>query len=84
MLNRPSTRIDLKLEEDIIELDEAKRLKPNNFDDSLFDDKPQYSPEPNKLEYYTEYQISSFKKSEPVYTPKQPSSSPLSDDISMR
>jgi hypothetical protein len=89
MLNRPSTRIELKLEEDIIELDETKELRQNNFfknDDFENSEYKQFTPEPNKPENYNNYQTNNFEitQTNPIaFTPKA-DSSPFSEDISMR
>jgi hypothetical protein len=96
MLNRPSTRIELKLEDDLIELEETKELRQTNYfktEDVNYDDisafKEQFTPEQNKQDNYSDYQPAQFNirhnNNIPInFTPKQSDSSPISEDISMR
>jgi hypothetical protein len=88
MLNRPSTRIELKLEEDIIELDETHELRRVNFfknqenEDAEY--RTQFSPEPKQDHSHYQRANNNFEiRNTVTFTPKQ-DSSPLSEDISMR
>ncbi len=73
MLNRPATKIELKLEEDIIEYEETVELRRNNINNVNTEKKPyaidMFTPESYKKELYYQDNNQNFSIEQSAYTP---------------